>query len=68
MDENTKEVLQTLLFVVFLVITTQFMTSRTPMADLLKGIAVMLMIQVHILENFASNSIFNSHGEKSTQI
>gem|GEM_PF-3503067 len=44
------------------------MTSRTPMADLLKGIAVMLMIQVHILENFASNSIFNSHGEKSTQI
>jgi uncharacterized membrane protein len=44
------------------------MTSRTPMADLLKGIAVMLMIQVHILENFASNSIFNSHGGKSTQI
>ncbi|TXT32874.1 MAG: putative membrane protein, partial [Chitinophagaceae bacterium] len=40
------------------------MTSRTPMADLLKGIAVVLMIQVHILENFASNSIFNSHGGK----
>lgn len=40
------------------------MTSRTPMADLLKGIAVILMIQVHILENFASIAIFNSHGGK----
>lgn len=36
------------------------MSSRTSTADLLKGIAVLLMIQVHILELFASNTIYNS--------
>jgi len=35
-------------------------TSRTPTADLLKGIAALLMIQVHILELFATQDIFNS--------
>ncbi len=35
--------------------------SRSKLADLLKGIAVILMIQVHILELFASQEIFDSH-------
>jgi len=36
------------------------MTTRYQTADLLKGIAVLLMIQVHILELFASNTILTS--------
>lgn len=36
------------------------MTTRTQTADLLKGIAVLLMIQVHIIELFASNTIYYS--------
>lgn len=36
------------------------MTTRTQTADLLKGIAVILMIQVHIIELFANNTIYNS--------
>ncbi len=36
------------------------MTARTQTADLLKGIAVLLMIQVHIIELFASQDIYNS--------
>ncbi len=36
------------------------MAARAQTADLLKGIAVLLMIQVHIIELFASNSIFYS--------
>lgn len=36
------------------------MTTRTQTADLLKGIAVILMIQVHIIELFASAGIYNS--------
>ena len=36
------------------------MSKRTSLADLLKGIAVILMIQVHILELFASPQIFSS--------
>lgn len=35
-------------------------TGRTETADLLKGIAVVLMIQVHIIELFASEGIYNS--------
>lgn len=34
--------------------------ARTQTADLLKGIAALLMIQVHIIELFASESIFKS--------
>jgi len=37
------------------------MIARTPHADLLKGIAVLLMVQVHILELFATNEIYSSH-------
>jgi uncharacterized membrane protein len=36
------------------------MNKRLEIADLLKGIAVLLMIQVHIIELFASVSIFDS--------
>lgn len=36
------------------------MNKRFEIADLLKGIAVMLMIQVHIIELFANVSIFDS--------
>lgn len=36
------------------------MTARTQTFDLLKGIAVLLMIQVHIIELFAANSISTS--------
>lgn len=36
------------------------MATRNQTADLLKGIAVLLMIQVHIIELFASNAISNS--------
>ena len=36
------------------------MANRTQTADLLKGIAVILMIQVHIIELFANHTIFNS--------
>lgn len=36
------------------------MANRTPTADLLKGIAAILMIQVHIIELFATNDISNS--------
>ncbi len=36
------------------------MINRTQTADLLKGIAVLLMIQVHIIELFASEEIYNS--------
>lgn len=35
-------------------------TERNTIADLLKGIAVILMIQVHLTELFASSEIFNS--------
>lgn len=34
------------------------MATRAQTADLLKGIAILLMIQVHIIELFANNSIF----------
>jgi uncharacterized membrane protein len=37
------------------------MIVRTPLADLLKGIAVLLMVQVHVLELFATNEIYKSH-------
>ena len=37
------------------------MANRTPTADLLKGIAAILMIQVHIIELFATNDIFKSN-------
>lgn len=37
------------------------MVARAQTADLLKGIAVLLMMQVHIIELFASNSIFYSN-------
>lgn len=37
------------------------MANRTPTADLLKGIAALLMIQVHIIELFATNDIFKSN-------
>jgi uncharacterized membrane protein len=36
------------------------MTVRTQTPDLLKGIAVLLMIQVHIIEVFASQTISSS--------
>lgn len=34
--------------------------SRTQVADVLKGIAILLMIQVHIVELFASQEFYNS--------
>ncbi len=37
------------------------MMNRTQTADLLKGVAGLLMIQVHIVELFATNAIFNSN-------
>jgi uncharacterized membrane protein len=37
------------------------MIKRNSIADLLKGIAVLLMVQVHILELFATNEIYSSH-------
>lgn len=37
------------------------MTKRTSLADLLKGIAVIFMIQVHIIELFANPQIFTSN-------
>ncbi|MCE9537948.1 MAG: heparan-alpha-glucosaminide N-acetyltransferase domain-containing protein [Bacteroidetes bacterium] len=37
------------------------MANRTPTADLLKGIAALLMIQVHIIELFATHDIFKSN-------
>ena len=37
------------------------MINRTQTADLLKGIAAILMIQVHIIELFATQNIFNSN-------
>ncbi|MHB8258896.1 MAG: heparan-alpha-glucosaminide N-acetyltransferase domain-containing protein [Bacteroidia bacterium] len=40
------------------------MSYRTPIADLLKGIAVLLMIQVHIIELFANDAISTSHAGK----
>lgn len=36
------------------------MPNRNQTTDLLKGIAVLLMIQVHIIELFASNDVFSS--------
>ena len=36
------------------------MTNRSQTPDLLKGIAVVLMIQVHIVELFATPEIFES--------
>jgi uncharacterized membrane protein len=36
------------------------MTIRTQTPDLLKGIAVLLMMQVHIIELFATNQISDS--------
>ena len=41
--------------------TTVLMLRRTQTFDLLKGIAVLLMIQVHIVELFADNTISTSH-------
>jgi uncharacterized membrane protein len=35
-------------------------TRRTPLPDILKGIAVMLMIQVHLMQLFATEEIFIS--------
>lgn len=35
-------------------------STRNPTADLLKGIAVVLMIQVHLVELFATEEVFNS--------
>lgn len=40
------------------------MSARTQTADVLKGIAVLLMIQVHILELFASSGIFSGYPGK----
>lgn len=40
------------------------MKERSNTADLMKGIAVLLMIQVHILELFADNSILNTSAGK----
>ncbi|MGZ3866907.1 MAG: heparan-alpha-glucosaminide N-acetyltransferase domain-containing protein [Bacteroidia bacterium] len=40
------------------------MKERSYTADLMKGAAVLLMIQVHILELFADNSILNSNTGK----
>lgn len=37
------------------------MINRTQTADLLKGIAALLMIQVHIIELFATQNIFDSN-------
>ena len=37
------------------------MQARTQTADVLKGIAVLLMIQVHIIELFATDEIYNSN-------
>src|ERR1035437_1781044 len=37
------------------------MANRTQTADLLKGIAALLMIQVHIIELFAAQNIFDSN-------
>ncbi len=37
------------------------MSYRAPTADILKGIAVLLMIQVHIMELFASQDIYTSN-------
>ncbi len=37
------------------------MLNRTQIVDLLKGIAVLLMIQVHIIELFATEAIFTSN-------
>jgi uncharacterized membrane protein/uncharacterized membrane protein YhdT len=37
------------------------MIKRTQTADLLKGIAAILMIQVHIIELFATQDIYNSY-------
>jgi len=34
--------------------------SRLPFPDILKGIAVMLMIQVHLMEQFATKELFDS--------
>lgn len=39
---------------------THYMYQRTYTADVLKGIAILFMIQVHILELFASEVIFES--------
>jgi uncharacterized membrane protein len=36
------------------------MLTRTQTADVLKGIAILLMIQVHIVELFASQELYNS--------
>lgn len=36
------------------------MINRTQTADLLKGVAVLLMIQVHIIEEFATHAVFSS--------
>lgn len=36
--------------------------SRTQVADVLKGIAILFMIQVHLMELFASNSVYESKG------
>lgn len=41
-------------------------TERNTIADLLKGIAVILMIQVHLTELFASPEIFNSSVGKTS--
>ena len=35
-------------------------TKRNETADLLKGLAVLFMIQVHIMEQFASHDVYNS--------
>ena len=40
------------------------MSERTHTADLLKGIAALLMIQVHIIELFATKTIFESDAGK----
>lgn len=40
------------------------MANRTQTADLLKGIAAVLMIQVHIIELFATHNIFTSNPGK----
>ncbi|MGB3948814.1 MAG: heparan-alpha-glucosaminide N-acetyltransferase domain-containing protein [Bacteroidia bacterium] len=40
------------------------MLERTHTADLLKGIAALLMIQVHIIELFATTTIFESNAGK----
>ena len=36
------------------------MENRTQTADLIKGVAVLLMIQVHIIELFATETVYNS--------